>query len=135
MRQRAIWIDHNEARIFDVEKDTFDEDTVRAANHHVHRHPKGQETRTHNHPDDEARFFDKVLAHLAGSEEILIMGPSMTKLHLLRYAQRQAPVVAACVVGLETADHPTDRELVAHIRHYFHDDRPRLGVVAPRAGA
>jgi hypothetical protein len=28
-------------------------------------------------------------------------------------------------VGLETADHPTDRQLVAHIRHYFGTDRPR----------
>ena len=135
MRQKAIWIDHNEARIFFVGADAADMDAVRAANHHVHRHPKAQETRAHNHPNDDARFFDEVLAHLAGSEEILLMGPSVTKLHLLRYAQKQAPALAACVVGLETADHPTDRELVAHIRHYFHDDKPRFGVRAPMTGA
>jgi hypothetical protein len=63
------------------------------------------------------------------------MGPSVTKLHLLRYAQKQVPALAACVVGIETADHPTDRELVAHIRHYFHDDKPRFGVRAPMTGA
>lgn len=135
MRQKAIWIDHNDARIFYVGADAADMDSVPAANHHIHRHPKAQETKARNHPNDEARFFEEVLAHLAGSEAILIMGPSVTKLHLLRYAQKHAPAVAACVVGLETTDHPTDRELVAHIRHYFHDDKPRFGVRAPVTGA
>jgi stalled ribosome rescue protein Dom34 len=128
MRQTAIWIDQHEARIFHVETRTFDKDTIHAANHHVQRHPKDQETKIRNHPNDEGRFFDEVLALLAGSEELLLMGPSVTKLHFLRYAERKAPALAARVVGIETADHPTDRELVAHIRHYFHEDAPRLGV-------
>jgi len=130
MRQRAIWIDHNEARVFHVEGDSAGADAIWAANHHIHRHPKAQELRAHNHPNDEVRFFDAVIAVVADCEEILLMGPSVTKLHLLRYAQTHAPAVAARVVGLETADHPTDRQLIAHIRHYFHNDRPRLGVAA-----
>jgi len=115
--------------VFHVEGESFDEETIQAAHHHVHRHPKDQETKIRNHPKDEARFFDEVLAVLAGSEALLIVGPSVTKLHFLRYAQKHAPSLAACVVGIETSDHPTDRQLVAHIRHYFHDDAPRLGVV------
>jgi hypothetical protein len=134
MRQRAIWLDQNEARIFHVEAASAGEDTIWAAHRHVHRHPKAEETSTHNHPSDEARFFDAVIAGVADGEEILLMGPSVTKIHLLRYAQKHAPAAAACVVGLETADHPTDRQLVAHIRHYFHSDRPRIGV-APGPGA
>jgi stalled ribosome rescue protein Dom34 len=130
MRQTAIWIDHDEARVFHVEGATFDKETVQAAHHHVHRHPKSQETKTRNHPADEGRFFDEALAFVKGSERILILGPSVTKLHFLRYAQKHAPAVAACVVGLETADHPTDGQLLAHVRHYFHDDPPRLGVGA-----
>ena len=115
MRQMAVWIDRDEARLWhDL--------------HHVHRHPKSQETRTHNHPQDELRFFGDVLAGLEGAEEILIVGPSVTKLHLLRHLQHHAPAVAARVVGLETADHPSDRQLVAHVRHYFHSDRPRQGL-------
>jgi hypothetical protein len=131
MRQRAIWIDQNEARIFHVEAETAGEDAIWAAHHHVHRHPKSQETRTHNHPDDEPRFFAEVLAALADGEEILLMGPSVTKLHLLHYAQQHAPAVAKCIVGLESADHPTDGQLIAHIRHYFHSDRPRFGAAPP----
>jgi stalled ribosome rescue protein Dom34 len=130
MRQIAMWIDHNEARVFHVEGDTFNKETIHSANHHIHRHPKAQETKTRNHPNDEPRFFDDVLAALAGSEEILIVGPSVTKLHFLRYAQKRAPALADCVVGVETADHPTDGQLIAHVRHYFHEDPPRLGVAS-----
>jgi stalled ribosome rescue protein Dom34 len=130
MRQTAIWIDHDEARVFHVDANTFEKDAVHAANHHVHRHPKSQETKDHNHPKDEPRFFGEVLAIVAGAEEILLMGPSVTKLHFLRYAQKHAPTLADRIVGLETADHPTDRQLVAHMRHYFHSDAPRLGVAS-----
>lgn len=127
MRQMAIWIDHQEARVFHVTDATSEETTVPSPAHHLHRHPKSDDTQIRNHPQDEPRFFDDVVLALADAEEILIMGPSITKLHFLRYAQQHAPRVASRVVGLETADHPTDRQLVAHIRHYFGTDRPRLG--------
>ena len=71
-----------------------------------------------------------MLATVQDSEELLIMGPSVTKLHLLRHAQKHAPAVAARVVGLETADQSTDRQLAAHVRHYFHKDSPRIGVAS-----
>ena len=128
MRQTALWIDHNEAKVFQLDGIASDKETIPSTKHHVHRHPKSQETRTHNHPDDEPRYFGQVIAALEGDEEILIMGPSVTKLHFLRYAQKHAPAVAAHVVGIESADHPTDKQLIAHVRHYFHGDPPRLGV-------
>ena len=120
MRKLAVWIDHDEARVFHVAKATFTEATVQSPNSHVHRHPKDQETRTHNHPDDEPRFFHEVVAALAGAEEILLVGPSVTKLHFLRYVQKHDPAIEQRIVGLESADHPTDRQLVAHVRDYFH---------------
>jgi stalled ribosome rescue protein Dom34 len=128
MRQTAIWIDHDEANVFHVEAKTFDKETIHAPNHHVHRHPKNQETKSANHPSDDAHFFDAVLAVLEGSDQILISGPSVTKLHFMRYAEKHTPTFAARVIGIETAGHPTDRQLVAHVRHYFHSDPARVGV-------
>jgi stalled ribosome rescue protein Dom34 len=126
MQQTAMWIDSHEARVFHVDVETFDESTIHSAAHHVHRHPKDRETRTRNHPQDEARFFGEIVTALKDREEILIVGPSVTKLRFLKYAQEYAPVVASHVVGVESADHPSDRELVAHVRQYFHTERPRL---------
>jgi stalled ribosome rescue protein Dom34 len=123
----AVWIDGDEARIFHVGAESFDESTVRSPKHHVHRHPKDQETRTHNHPDDEHRFFREVSKALAGATAILVVGPSMTKLHFLRYVQKNDPTLESRIVGLETVDHPTDRQIVAHVRSYFHTSPPRPG--------
>jgi hypothetical protein len=49
----------------------------------------------------------------------------MTKLHFLRYVQRHDHALEARIVGIESADHPTDAQLVAHVRHYFHEAAPR----------
>lgn len=130
MRQLAVWMDHDEAKIFHVAEETFDEKTVHSPNHHVQRHPKSEETRTHNHPDDEHRFFREVASSLAGGEQILLVGPSVTKLHFLRYIQKQAPSLEPRIVGIETADHPTDRQLIAHVRQYFHESPARRGTPA-----
>jgi stalled ribosome rescue protein Dom34 len=127
MQKLAIWIDHNEAKVFHIAASTFDETTVPAANHHLHSRPKDQETRTHNHPDDEHRFFREVAAKLVDADQILLLGPSVTKLHFLRYLQKHDPALEPKVVGVETVDHPTDRQLVAHMRGYFHDGLPRRG--------
>jgi len=127
MQKLAVWIDHNEAKVFHVTAETFDEKSVLSPNHHVQRHPKSQETRERNHPDDEHRFFQQLVGVLAGADQILVLGPSVTKLHFVRWVQKHDPALEPRIVGIESADHPTDRQLVAHVRQYFHDPLPRAG--------
>ena len=116
--QTVMWIDHHEARIFRVDAGTVDAEAIRAPQRHVHRHPKGP-TAEHNHPDDMHRFFHDVAQALEGADEILIVGPSTAKLQFLKYVHKQAETLEAKIVGIETVDHPTDGQLVAHAKHYF----------------
>ena len=51
----------------------------------------------------------------------------MTKLHFLRYLQKHDPASESRIVGLESASHPTDGQLVAHARSNFHESPPRRG--------
>jgi hypothetical protein len=44
----------------------------------------------------------------------------VTKLLFLRYLHKSDPALEARIVGLETVDHPTDRQIVAYVRQYFH---------------
>lgn len=114
----AVWIDHHEARIFRVDEEVFSESIVEAPHHHIHHRPEGS-TEQHRHPEDKRHFFAEVASALDGAERILILGPSTAKLQFLRYLRENASAVEPRVVGIETADHPTDRELIAHIRRYF----------------
>jgi stalled ribosome rescue protein Dom34 len=113
-----VWLDHHEARMFHVDLDGFDEQTLKAPAHHFHRHPKGP-SEPHAHPDDEHRFFADVAKALSTADEVLVLGPSTAKSQFLKYLQDHAGALAAKVVGVETSDHPTDAQIVAHVRSHF----------------
>ncbi len=120
MRHFVVWIDRNEARIFSFARDSVAESTVYSIReNHAHRHPKDGLTRTHDHPDDDVRFFRDVSAALAGPGRILLVGPGVAKLLFLRHSQAHDPALEARIAGIETVDHPTDRQIVAYARRYF----------------
>jgi stalled ribosome rescue protein Dom34 len=122
----VIWIDHKEARIFHVQPETvghvqpeaIDETTILSPQHLIHRHAKGR-GEAKEHPDDAKRFFHEVARLLDGTDAVLIVGPSSAKLEFLRYVQDYDKKLQARVVGIETVDHPTDREIVAYAKKYF----------------
>ena len=125
MKHSVVWIDQKEARVFEVEAGQPAEAVVRAPGPHIHRHANEQDVRVRNHPDDEPRFFGEVARALKDHGQVLLVGPSMTKLHFLRYVQRHDHELEGRIVGIESADHPTDPQLVAHLRHYFNESAPR----------
>jgi stalled ribosome rescue protein Dom34 len=114
----VIWIDHKEARVFHVHPDAVDETTVLAPQHHIHRHPEGR-GEAREHPDDASRFFGEVARVLGGVDALLIVGPSSAKLEFFRYVHEHERRLESKVVGVESADHPTDGEIVARARSYF----------------
>ncbi len=121
----AVWLDHRQARIFHVDLDGFDEQTLQAPAHHVHRHPKGA-TEQAAHPEDERRFFAEVAKALAPSDQILVLGPSTAKSAFLAYARAHVPALVGKIAHVETSDHPTDKQIVAHVRDHFKVPAPRL---------
>jgi stalled ribosome rescue protein Dom34 len=85
---------------------------------HVYRHAKDP-TEEHHLPDDLVGFFRDVAEGLRDAERILVMGPSTAKLQLLRYLHEREHELERRVVGLETVDRPTDRQLVAFVIRYY----------------
>jgi stalled ribosome rescue protein Dom34 len=122
----VVWIDHKEARVFSVSPETvghvqpepIHETTILSPQHLIHRHPKGR-GEAKEHPDDATRFFHEIARALDGIDAVLVVGPSSAKLEFLGYLQDHDRGLRAKVVGVETVDHPTDREVVAYARRYF----------------
>jgi stalled ribosome rescue protein Dom34 len=122
----VLWIDHKEAHVFHVKRETaghvqpeaIDETTILSPQHLIHRHPKGL-GEAKEHPDDAKRFFHEVARSLDGTDAVLIVGPSSAKSEFLKYVQDNDKPLHARVVGVETVDHPTGREIVAYARRYF----------------
>ena len=115
----AVWIDHKEARVFRIHAEAVDEATILAPLHHLHhKHPKGPEG-VKAHPNDVDRFFHDLGRALAGTDKILVVGPSTAKLEFMRYLHKHDRALEPRIVGVETVDHPTDRQMVAYARTYF----------------
>ncbi len=117
LHQAALWIDHQEAHVFHVDPESFTVSTLRAPTH-VLRHPRGQAS-PHHHPDDQGRFFAAVAQSLAGSESVLLLGPADAKLHFRDYVTAHAATLSFGIAGVETVDHPTNRQVAAFVRQYF----------------
>lgn len=113
----AIWIDHQEARIFHMDPDNVHESAVAAPRHHLHRR---RLTEGHKaNPADAEHFFHDVAKAISDAGAILIVGPSTAKLELVRHLHRHDRALEPKVVGVETVDHPTDGQLVAYAKKYF----------------
>lgn len=114
----VVWIDHKEARICHVSPDLADAAVVLAPHHVHHKHPRGPEG-AKAHPEDDKRFFHEVAQSLDANAQILLVGPSTAKLEFLKHVQAHHHALAPHIIGIETADHPTDGQLLAHAKAYF----------------
>ena len=54
------------------------------------------------------------------SKEILILGPGSAKLELIKHAHQHDAKIAEKIVGVETIDHPSDKEILAYARKFFY---------------
>ncbi len=123
VRHATVWIDHKEAKIFHIEPEAVGSITVKAPHHHLTR--KAEEQGRHALEDV---FYAAVAETLKDVDAILVVGPSSGKLDFIRYLHKHKHLTEAKIVGVETLDHPSDRQLAAYIRHYFVEKAHVAGV-------
>ncbi len=113
-----VRLDHSQARVFSFNPDEVDE--MRVLSHPPHRqmHHKAGTIGSGKSEEDHA-FFHTITAALDQAGEVLVVGPGAAKLHFIRYLHRYDPALEPKLVGVETVDHPTDRQVVAYARKYF----------------
>ena len=113
-----VWLDHREARIISFSLGASTEFEVHAHNPDQHIHHKAGSIGS-GHAADDHQFFDDIVASLVGIHEVLIAGPGNAKTAFQTYVGERHANLADRVVGIETLDHPTDPELLAHARKSF----------------
>jgi stalled ribosome rescue protein Dom34 len=112
-----VWIDHQKASIWQLTETEQQHSVVHAPSRHSHA-DDGKHTKAHHEAADYP-FFDEVANRLAGVHEILVIGPAQTKHDFVTYLGRKHAALASLVVAVETADHPSDKQIVAYARKHF----------------
>jgi stalled ribosome rescue protein Dom34 len=113
-----VWIDHHEARVFHINPTEVERLVLHPDHPTRHIHHKAN-TIGSGHAAEDHHFLQAVAQSIADAHAVLITGPANEKTELVKHIQQHDPQLAKIVVGVETVDHPTDGELVAHARKYF----------------
>jgi hypothetical protein len=130
--QAGVWIDHRKAVIVMV-TDTGEEIRLiisqtekqlrRAGDSPLQGSYEAQQV-----PADDSRerkrtgqlniYYDAVIASIRGADSLLIFGPGEAKGELAKRLERSH--FSGRIVGSETADKMTQRQIAAKVRQYFH---------------
>ena len=119
LNHAVIWIDHKEAHVMFLSQDASEAEIIKSKSTHSHLHHKGGEVGSGKLALD-SKYLHSVMQAVNESKEILILGPGSAKLELIKHAHQHDAKIAEKIVGVETVDHPTDKEILAHARKFFY---------------
>ena len=124
-RQAGLWIDHREALVVLIDDGAERAQRI-ASGMEKHVRFSGRSAAEEGSADDQRdrqfashlnKFYDEVISHIRDAESILLFGPGEAKGELKK---RLANVgLGERVVGVETVDKMTDREIAAKVRRHF----------------
>jgi stalled ribosome rescue protein Dom34 len=117
-KHAIVWIDHQHATVIDFSIDDQHLVKLDSSSRQRKLHRKSGPMGSGHAPDD-AEFFEAVVVALGTSIEIVVVGPGTAKTAFVKHVQHKHAQVAKRIVGTETLDHPSDRELLTFARKYF----------------
>jgi stalled ribosome rescue protein Dom34 len=128
----VVWLDHQQAKVFHVGAEGADAAVLRQHGSERHIHHKANSTGS-GHVHENKAYLGAVTHSIADAGEILIIGPAGAKQELAKFLEASHPAIAKRVVGVEAADHPSDREIIALARKHFKLEAPRAASAAGHA--
>jgi hypothetical protein len=121
--QAVVWIDHRVAKVFYLGMEAVAERTIHADLATAHLHHKANTIGSGKALDDPT-FFPRIDEELQNREVILIVGPGVEKILLLKHLKERMYSHKARDLHAEACDHPSDREIIALGRRHFHLGEP-----------
>jgi stalled ribosome rescue protein Dom34 len=114
----VIWIDHREARVFHFNAEDVQRLVLHPDHPTRHIHHKANSIGS-GHASADHDYLHAVAKSVADAGAVLITGPANAKTELVEHVRVHDPQLTKLIVGVETVDHPSDPQLVAHAKKYF----------------
>jgi hypothetical protein len=124
-RQVGLWIDHRKTVIVAI-GDEGEETRRIESDMEKHARFSGGSRSEEGKADDQRdrqftghlnRYYDEVVSYIRDAEAILIFGPSEAKGELEKRLANKG--LSGRIVGIETVDKMTERQIAAKVRQYF----------------
>jgi stalled ribosome rescue protein Dom34 len=129
-----VWLDRNEAHVIMFDREHVEMQKIKSRSQHKatgghvgsHQgmHGRGEGASGHHspqggHASHDEDFYHSVAESLAGVHEILVTGPAQAKDEFVAHCKRHDKAIDQAIVGVLTADHPSDAQLVVLAKQYF----------------
>ena len=114
----VVWMDFKEAHVYLFGSDDVERRRLKANNPFRKVHHKAGAIGGGKSEHDSA-FFSHIGGALTGVREWLLVGPGQSKTDFLRYVETHDPSLKARLAAVQPMDHPTDGELLEHVRCFF----------------
>lgn len=115
----CVWMDHREAIILELTRESVESSRVRHHGPEQHLHRKADHV-GHGSTGLDEGFMAELAGKLTTAKAILIVGPGEAKTGFKAWLEHKHPAIAANVWDVQSADHPTEGQLAAMARSYFH---------------
>jgi hypothetical protein len=114
----VVWIDHHQARVIHFNPTDAEIEVVHPhdpkKNIHSHAFPRGS-----NHGAEDHNYLHEVVEAISKAKAVLIIGPSSEKNELVKHIEHHDKHLTGIIAGVESSDHPTDKQILAHARKFF----------------
>ncbi len=126
----GLWIDHTKAVIETIAGNT---ESMRQITSHMEQHVRYSAPAQQDSAEDQRdrrftghlnKYYDEVVACIRDADSILILGPGEAKIELSARLENEG--LRGRIVGIETVDKMTDRQVAARVRRRFLKSRRRL---------
>jgi stalled ribosome rescue protein Dom34 len=116
MSAYVVWIDQEHAKLFKFMIGGKTENQIVKRHGIEHHTPKHE-----NHQKEHDAFYHDVANHLKDASELLLVGPGLGKEHFKTHLEKHHHSdLLKKIVGSVSMDHPTDPQIVAEARKFFH---------------
>ena len=127
-RHAGIWIDHREAFVVFIGGGAEETERMESG---VEKHVRysGRAASEEGSADDQRdkqftvhlnKYYDRVISHIRDAESILLFGPGEAKGELEKRLANKG--LGGRIVGIETVDKMTDRQIAAKVRQHFQNN-------------
>jgi hypothetical protein len=126
-KQVGLWIDHSETFLVFIGDGGEETKRIRSGMKKHVRFSGGNRSEEGSADDQRDRqfashlnkYYDDVITHIRDAESILLLGPGEAKGELKKRLASKG--LGGRIVGIETGDKMTDRQIVAKVRQHFQE--------------
>ena len=113
-----IWLDHQRAHVIRFGLDNSESVEIHAHGGAVHLHHKHGAVGSGHAPENQ-KYYQDIAVSLRGMPKVLVTGPASAKNEFVKHVEAHDKALAKAISGVESSDHPTAGELLAHGRKWF----------------